>query len=50
MFGTLKSVAVASAEFDGVFEEGIGFDGLVIEGFVCASESDMLACFDLVTF
>ena len=39
----LKSVAVAPAELDGAFDEGIGFDGSAIEGFARASESDMLA-------
>ncbi len=43
VLGTLKSVAVAPAELDGAFEEGIGFDGSAIEGFARASESDMLA-------
>ena len=27
VLGTLKSVAIAPAELDGAFEEGIGFDG-----------------------
>ena len=31
--GTLKSVAVAPAELEGAFGEGIGFDGSAIEGF-----------------
>ena len=30
--GTLKSVAVAPAEIEGAFAEGIGFDGSAIEG------------------
>ena len=30
VLGTLKSVAVAPAELDGAFEEGIGFDGSAI--------------------
>src|ERR1700760_3250651 len=42
VLGTLKSVAVAPAELDGAFEEGIGFDGSSIEGFSRASEGDML--------
>ena len=50
MLGTLKSVAVAPAELDGAFEEGIGFDGSAIEGFARASESDMLARPDPATF
>jgi len=50
VLGTLKSVAVAPAELDGAFEEGIGFDGSAIEGFSRASESDMLARPDPSTF
>jgi len=50
VLGTLKSVAVAPAELDGAFEEGIGFDGSAIEGFSRASESDMLARPDPTTF
>src|SRR6266516_4910469 len=50
VLGYLKSVAIAPAELDGVFEEGIGFDGSAIEGFVWASESDMFARPDFVTF
>ena len=50
VLGTLKSVAVAPAELDGAFEEGIGFDGSAIEGFSRASESDMLARPDPATF
>ena len=50
VLGTLKSVAVAPAELDGAFDEGIGFDGSAIEGFARASESDMLARPDPSTF
>jgi len=50
VLGTLKSVAVAPAELDGAFDEGIGFDGSAIEGFARASESDMLARPDPATF
>ena len=50
VLGMLKSVAVAPAELDGAFEEGIGFDGSAIEGFARASESDMLARPDPATF
>ena len=41
--GTLKSVAVAPAEIEGAFAEGIGFDGSAIEGLARTSEADMLA-------
>ena len=50
VLGMLKSVAVAPAELDGAFEEGIGFDGSAIEGFARTSESDMLARPDPATF
>ena len=50
VLGTLKSVAVAPAELEGAFAEGIGFDGSAIEGFVRVYESDMLAKPDPSTF
>ena len=50
VLGTLKSVAIAPAELDAAFEEGIGFDGSAIEGFARHSESDMLAKPDPATF
>ncbi|HZC69681.1 MAG TPA: type I glutamate--ammonia ligase [Jatrophihabitans sp.] len=50
VLGMLKSVAIAPAELDGAFEEGIGFDGSSIEGFTRAAESDMLARPDPATF
>lgn len=48
--GYLKSVAVAPAELEGAFAEGIGFDGSAIEGFSRGSESDMIARPDPSTF
>src|SRR3954463_2583535 len=42
VLGFLKSVAVAPAELEGAFAEGIGFDGSAIEGFTRVHESDML--------
>jgi glutamine synthetase len=48
--GTLKSVAVAPAEIEGAFAEGIGFDGSAIEGLARTSEADMLAMPDPSTF
>ena len=42
VLGTLKSVAVAPAELEGAFAEGIGFDGSAIEGFARVYEADML--------
>ena len=48
--GTLKSVAVAPAELEGAFAEGIGFDGSAIQGLTRVYESDMLAIPDADTF
>ena len=50
VLGYLKSVAVAPAELEGAFGEGIGFDGSAIEGFARVYESDMLAKPDPSTF
>jgi glutamine synthetase len=50
VLGFLKSVAIAPAELENAFEEGIGFDGSAIEGFARVSESDMLAKPDPSTF
>ncbi len=48
--GYLKSVAVAPAELEGAFAEGIGFDGSAIEGFSRVAESDTIAQPDPSTF
>ena len=48
--GALKSVALAPAEVEGAFSEGIGFDGSAIEGMTRAYESDLLAVPDPATF
>jgi glutamine synthetase len=50
VLGFLKSVAVAPAELEAAFEEGIGFDGSAIEGFARVHESDMVAKPDPATF
>jgi glutamine synthetase len=50
VLGFLKSVAVAPAELEGAFAEGIGFDGSAIEGFARVYESDMLVRPDPTTF
>jgi glutamine synthetase len=50
VLGRLKSVAVAPAELEGAFAEGIGFDGSAIEGFARVSESDMIVRPDPGTF
>lgn len=48
--GALKSVALAPAEVEAAFSEGIGFDGSAIEGLTRAFESDLLAVPDPSTF
>jgi glutamine synthetase len=48
--GTLKSVAVAPAEIEGAFTEGVGFDGSAIEGMTRSFEADVLALPDPSTF
>ncbi|NIH82293.1 type I glutamate--ammonia ligase [Amycolatopsis viridis] len=50
VLGFLKSVAVAPAELEGAFSDGIGFDGSAIEGFARVYESDMVAKPDPSTF
>jgi glutamine synthetase len=50
VLGFLKSVAVAPAELEGAFAEGIGFDGSAIEGLARVSEADMLVRPDPSTF
>ena len=50
VLGFLKSVAIAPAELEGAFAEGIGFDGSAIEGFARVYESDMVANPDPSTF
>jgi glutamine synthetase len=50
VLGYLKSVAVAPAELESAFAEGIGFDGSAIEGFARVYEADMIAKPDPATF
>jgi len=50
VLGILKSVAVAPAELEQAFSEGIGFDGSAIEGLTRVYEADMIARPDPATF
>ncbi|CAI9399995.1 Glutamine synthetase [Aestuariimicrobium sp. T2.26MG-19.2B] len=50
VLGSLKSVAIAPAELEGAFADGIGFDGSAIEGYARVYESDMTAKPDASTF
>ena len=50
VLGMLKSVAIAPAELESAFEEGIGFDGSAIEGLTRISEDDMIVRPDASTF
>ncbi|MCK0114083.1 type I glutamate--ammonia ligase [Ornithinimicrobium sp. F0845] len=50
VLGALKSVAVAPAELEQAFAEGIGFDGSAIEGFTRVYEADMIVQPDASTF
>ena len=50
VLGFLKSVAIAPAELEAAFAEGIGFDGISIEGLTRVYEADMIARPDPTTF
>src|SRR5690554_3747934 len=50
VLGGLKSVAIAPAEIEAAFAEGIGFDGSALEGMARVYEADMLAVPDPATF
>ena len=50
VLGQLKSVAISPAELENAFEEGLHFDGSVIDGFSRVQESDVLARPDPNTF
>jgi glutamine synthetase len=50
LFGTLKSVTAPVKHFIEHLDDGCGFDGSSIEGFVRIFESDMIARPDLSTF
>lgn len=50
VLGNLKSFAISPEDLEQAFEEGIGFDGSSVNGFVDVVESDMLAFPDPETF
>jgi len=50
ILGFLKSFTITTKKLKGVLEEGIGFDGSSIEGFVRIEESDMIAMPDPSAF
>ena len=50
VLGVLKSVAIAPAELENAFTEGIGFDGSAVEGLTRVYEADMIAKPDPSTF
>jgi len=50
ILGFLKSFTIPVEELEGAIEEGVGFDGSSIEGFVRIDESDMIAMPDPSTF
>lgn len=50
ILGTLKGMSITRTELDEVLENGQGFDGSSIEGFVRIEESDLSARPDLSTF
>jgi glutamine synthetase len=50
ILGMPKSFAINTAELEGAFDEGMGFDGSSIEGFARIHESDMVAKPDPTTF
>lgn len=50
ILGFLKTVTVTADELENVMDDGAGFDGSSIEGFVRIEESDMIAMPDPTTF
>jgi len=50
ILGFLKSFSITDEELEAALEDGIGFDGSSIEGFVRIDESDMIALPDPNTF
>lgn len=50
VLGVLKGMTITRSEIEGVLDDGQGFDGSSIEGFVRIEESDLMAHPDLSTF
>jgi glutamine synthetase len=50
ILGQLKGMSITRSEIEHVLEEGQGFDGSSVEGFVRIHESDLVAMPDLKTF
>jgi len=50
ILGQLKGMSITRGEIEHVLDEGQGFDGSSIEGFVRIQESDLVAMPDLKTF
>lgn len=50
VLGVLKGMTITRSEIEDVFDNGQGFDGSSIEGFVRIEESDLMAHPDLSTF
>ncbi|MFH2037640.1 MAG: glutamine synthetase family protein [Candidatus Zixiibacteriota bacterium] len=50
ILGRLKGISITRSELEGILENGQGFDGSSIEGFVRIEESDLVAVPDLRTF
>jgi glutamine synthetase len=50
ILGFLKSFSIPIEELEGALEDGVGFDGSSIQGFVRVDESDMIAMPDPTTY
>ena len=50
ILGRLKGMSITRSEIEAVLEDGQGFDGSSIEGFVRIEESDLMAWPDLQSF
>lgn len=50
VLGHMKGMSITRSEIEGVLEEGQGFDGSSVEGYVRIEESDLMARPDIGTF